>query len=95
MGDLPRAREYNMQAIAIDPRNPVALSKNLGVVLGKEEDSQRALYYLRCSFGIAPQDTENVHEQAFACIWLDQRRSSGLVNINILNYLYKELHFYQ
>jgi Flp pilus assembly protein TadD len=37
-GDLPRAKEYTMQALATDPRNPVAL-KNLGAILGKEGDS--------------------------------------------------------
>jgi Flp pilus assembly protein TadD len=38
-----------MQALAVDPRNPVAL-KNLGAILGKEGDSLHALYYLRQSF---------------------------------------------
>jgi tetratricopeptide (TPR) repeat protein len=31
------ARKYNMQALAIDPKNPVAL-KNLGAILGREGD---------------------------------------------------------
>jgi Tfp pilus assembly protein PilF len=43
-GDLLRAKEYTMQALAADPRNPVAL-KNLGAILGKEGDSLRALSY--------------------------------------------------
>ncbi len=33
LGDLPRAREYTMQALAADPSSPVAL-KNLGGILG-------------------------------------------------------------
>jgi Flp pilus assembly protein TadD len=52
-GDLERAKEYTMQALAADPRNPVAL-KNLGAILGKEGDSLRALYYLRRSYEIDP-----------------------------------------
>ena len=41
-GDLPRTKEYTMQALATDPRNPVAL-KNLGAILGKEGDSLQPL----------------------------------------------------
>jgi tetratricopeptide (TPR) repeat protein len=63
-GDLPRAREYTMQALAADPRNPVAL-KNLGAILGKEGDSLRALYYLRRSFEIDPQDPQTVYGLAW------------------------------
>ena len=47
-GDLPRAREYTMQALAADPGNPVAL-KNLGAILGKEGDSLRALHSTICA----------------------------------------------
>ena len=54
-----------MQALAADPRNPVAL-KNLGAILGKEGDSLRALYYLRRSFEIDPQDPQTVYGLAFA-----------------------------
>ena len=43
-GDLPRAREYAIRALAADPRNPVAL-KNLGTINGQEGDCLRALYY--------------------------------------------------
>jgi tetratricopeptide (TPR) repeat protein len=64
-GDLPRAREYTMQALAADPRNPVAL-KNLGAILGKEGDCLRALYYLRRSYEIDPQDSQTVYGLAFA-----------------------------
>jgi tetratricopeptide (TPR) repeat protein len=64
-GDLPRAKEYTMQALAADPRNPVAL-KNLGAILGKEGDSLRALYYLRQSFEIDPQDSQTVYGLVFA-----------------------------
>jgi len=64
-GDLPRAKEYTMQALAADPRNPVAL-KNLGAILGKEKGSLRALYYLRLSFEIDPQDQQTVYGLAFA-----------------------------
>ena len=42
-GDLLRAREYTMKALAADTGNPVAL-KNLGAILGMEGDSLRALY---------------------------------------------------
>lgn len=52
-GDLLRAKEYTMQALAADPGNPVAL-KNLGAILGKEGDSLKALYYRRQSFEIDP-----------------------------------------
>ncbi len=54
-----------MQALAADPRNPVAL-KNLGAILGKEGASLRALYYLRRSFEIDPQDPQTVYGFAFA-----------------------------
>jgi Flp pilus assembly protein TadD len=54
-----------MQALAADPRNPVAL-KNLGAILGKEGDSLRALYYMRRSFEADPQDTQTVCGLAFA-----------------------------
>jgi len=54
-----------MKALAADPRNPVAL-KNLGAILGKEGDSLRALYYLRRSFEIDPQDPQTVYGLAFA-----------------------------
>ena len=64
-GDLLRAKEYTMQALAADPRNPVAL-KNLGAILGKEGDSLRALYYLRRSYEIDPQDPQTVYGLAFA-----------------------------
>ena len=64
-GDLPRAKEYTMQALAADPRNPVAL-KNLGAILGKEGDCLRALYYLRRSLEIDPQDPQTVYGLAFA-----------------------------
>lgn len=43
-----------MQALAADPRNPVSL-KNLGAILGKEDDSLRALYYLRLSNDAIPR----------------------------------------
>jgi Flp pilus assembly protein TadD len=54
-----------MQALAADPRNPVAL-KNLGDILGKEGDSLRVLYYLRHSYEIDPQDPQTVYGLAFA-----------------------------
>ena len=66
-GDLPRAREYTMQALAADPRNPVAL-KNMGAILGKEGDALRALYYLRQSFEINPLDPQTVHGLTFSYI---------------------------
>jgi hypothetical protein len=37
--DLPRAREYTMQVLAADPRNPVAL-KNLGAILARRETAR-------------------------------------------------------
>ena len=40
--------------------------KNLGAILGKEGDSLRALYYLRQSFEIDPQDPQTVYSLAFA-----------------------------
>jgi len=40
--------------------------KNLGAILGKEGDSLRALYYLRRSFEIDPQDPQTVYGLAFA-----------------------------
>jgi len=54
-----------MRALAADLRHPVAL-KNLGVILGKEDDSLRALYYLRRSLEIDPQDPQTVYDLAFA-----------------------------
>jgi hypothetical protein len=47
-----------MQAIAVDPGNPVAL-KNLGTILGQEGDSLRALYYLRRSNECDPLDLQD------------------------------------
>jgi len=38
-GDLPRAKEYTSRALAIDPKDPVAL-KNLGAIFGKEGDRE-------------------------------------------------------
>ena len=64
-GDLPRAKEYTTQALAADPRNPVAL-KNLGAILGKEEGSMRALYYLRRSNECDPLAPQTVYGLAFA-----------------------------
>jgi Flp pilus assembly protein TadD len=58
-GDLPRAKEYTMRALAADPRNPVAL-KNLGAIFGKEGDALLAFYYLRRSFEIEPADPQTV-----------------------------------
>ena len=72
-GDLPRAREYTMQALATDPRNPVAL-KNLGAILGKEGDCLRALYYLRRSYEIDPQDPQTVYGLAFAYMELEDMK---------------------
>jgi len=54
-GDLPRAKEYTMRALAADPRNPVAL-KNLGATFGKEGDNLKALYYLHRSYEIESRD---------------------------------------
>jgi len=67
--DLSRAKEYTLQALAADPRNPVAL-KNLGAILGKEKGSLRALYYLRRFFEIDPQDPQTVYSPAFAYMQL-------------------------
>ncbi|MBN1236657.1 MAG: tetratricopeptide repeat protein [Methanotrichaceae archaeon] len=64
-GDLPRAREYAMQALAADPSNPVAI-KNLGAIFGQEGDSLRALYYLRRSLEADPKDPQTVYGLAFA-----------------------------
>ena len=64
-GDLPRAKEYAMRALAADPRNPVAL-KNLGAIFGKEGDSLKDLYYLRRSHEIDPLDPQTVYGLAFA-----------------------------
>ena len=44
--------------------------KNLGAIFGKEEGSLRALYYLRRSFEINPQDPQTVYGLAFACMEL-------------------------
>ena len=52
------------RALAADP-NPVVL-KNMGAILGKEGDCLRALYYLRRSFEIDPQDPQTVYGLAFA-----------------------------
>jgi tetratricopeptide (TPR) repeat protein len=59
-----------MQALTADPRNPVAL-KNLGAILGKEGDRLRALYYLRRSYEIDPQDPQTVYGLAFAYMELE------------------------
>jgi len=40
--------------------------KNLGAIFGKEGDGLRALYYLRRSFEIDPQDPQTVYGLAFA-----------------------------
>jgi len=40
--------------------------KNLGAILGKEKGSLRALYYLRLSLEIDPQDQQTVYGLAFA-----------------------------
>ena len=53
------------EPLAADPRNPVAL-KNRGSIPGKEGDSLRALYYLRRSFWIDPQDPQTMYVLAFA-----------------------------
>lgn len=42
------------------------LPQNLGVILGKEGDSLRALTYLRSSLEIDPQDPQTVYGLAFA-----------------------------
>ncbi|HUS75282.1 MAG TPA: tetratricopeptide repeat protein [Methanothrix sp.] len=55
---LPRAKEYTMRALAADPRNPVAL-KNRVAINGQKDDSLRALYYLRRSYEIEPQDPQD------------------------------------
>ncbi len=52
--DLAQAKAFNSQALAADPKNPVAL-KNLGAILGREGDSLRALYSLRQSYQANPQ----------------------------------------
>jgi tetratricopeptide (TPR) repeat protein len=44
--------------------------KNLGAILGKEGDSLLALYYLRQSFEIDPQDPQTVYGLAFAYVEL-------------------------
>lgn len=44
-----------MRALAGNPNNPMTL-KNLGVIFNKEEDSLKALYYLRRSYEIEPKD---------------------------------------
>jgi len=54
-----------MQALAADPRNPVAL-KNLGAIFGQEGDSLRALYYLRQSYQADSKDPQTVYGLAFA-----------------------------
>jgi Tfp pilus assembly protein PilF len=40
--------------------------KNIGAIFGKEGDSPRALYYLRRSLEIDPQDPQTVYDLAFA-----------------------------
>ena len=45
--------------------------KNLGAILGKEGDSLRALYYLRQSLEIDPQDPQTVYGLAFAYMELE------------------------
>ena len=54
-----------MRAQAADSDNPIAL-KNLGAIFGKEGDSLKALYYLRRSFEIEPQDPQTVYGLASA-----------------------------
>lgn len=68
-GDLQRAREHTVQALAADPEDPVAL-KNLGAIIGKEGDSLWALYYLRRSYQIDPKDPQTVYGLAYACLKL-------------------------
>ena len=65
LGDLPQAKEYSTQALAVDASNPVAL-KNLGEILGQEGDSLRALYYLCRPYEADPRDPQAVHGLAFA-----------------------------
>jgi hypothetical protein len=43
-GDLPRAKEYAMRALAADPKNPMAL-KNLGAILGKEGNTKTTVLF--------------------------------------------------
>lgn len=54
-----------MRALAVDPDNSVAL-KNLGAIFGGEGDSLKALYYLRKSFEIDPDDPQTVNGLALA-----------------------------
>jgi tetratricopeptide (TPR) repeat protein len=64
-GDLAQARESAIHALAIDPKNQVAL-KNLGAILGREGNSLKALYYLRQSHQANSQDPQTVYSLAFA-----------------------------
>jgi len=64
-----------MQALAAKPGTPGAL-KNLGAILGKEGDCLRALYYLRRSLEIDPQDPQTVYGLAFAYMELGDMESA-------------------
>ena len=53
-----------MKALKLEPDNPYAL-KNLGGILGKENDYLNAFYYLQKSYNINPKDPQTVYGLAF------------------------------
>ena len=65
LGDLQRAKENSIQALAADPaaRWP---SLSLGAICGQDGDSLLALYHLRRSYEADPRDPQTMYGLAFA-----------------------------
>jgi len=58
--NLNAAKECTLKALKLEPDNPYAL-KNLGGILGKENDYLNAFYYLQKSYNINPKDPQTVY----------------------------------
>jgi tetratricopeptide (TPR) repeat protein len=69
-GDLKTAKEYTLKALKIVPDNPFAL-RNLGGILGKENDYLNAFYNLQKSYNINPHDPQTVYGLAFSYMSLN------------------------
>jgi len=69
-GDLKTAKEYTLEALKIVPNDPFAL-RNLGGILGKENDYLNAFYNLQKSYNINPHDPQTVYGLAFSYMSLN------------------------
>ena len=69
-GDLKTAKEYTLEALKIVPNDPFAL-RNLGGILGKENDYLNAFYNLQKSHNINPHDPQTVYGLAFSYMSLN------------------------